>query len=166
MTNQLSSYHTLHWLALLLLFLNNTACSAEQGPADVPPLLDLHASALQAQAQRLPIMLVFATTHCPYCHQVREDFIRPLMQQGELSQRVIVRWIDVDLNRSIKDWQGNPTDYRRLAAQYGVSFYPTLLFIDAQGKELTERLIGISNEEFYAAYLESRMQQALSKLRR
>jgi hypothetical protein len=50
------------------------------------------------------------------------------------------------------------------AARYGVSLTPTLLFLNADGIELSERLIGIWSEDFYGGFIDSRIDTARDSL--
>jgi hypothetical protein len=41
-----------------------------------------------------------------------------------------------------------------------VSLTPTLLFLDADGNEISERLVGIWSEDFYGGFIDNRIDQA------
>ena len=50
------------------------------------------------------------------------------------------------------------------ASRYGVSLTPTLLFLNAQGVEMSERLVGIWSEDFYGGFIDNRIDEARERL--
>ena len=50
------------------------------------------------------------------------------------------------------------------ASRYEVSLTPTLLFLNADGVEMSEKLIGIWSEDFYGAYIDNRIDEARKRL--
>ena len=42
---------------------------------------------------------------------------------------------------------------------------PTLLFVDSQGRELAERMVGVTTLEFYGGYLDQAIDASSDKLR-
>jgi hypothetical protein len=53
-----------------------------------------------------------------------------------------------------------------MAREWKARFAPTVLFLDAQGREIAERLVGVTLIEFYDQYLWQRIGQAQTKLAR
>jgi hypothetical protein len=46
------------------------------------------------------------------------------------------------------------------ARRYGAEVMPTLLFLDGKGRELADRIVGISNIEYYGFYLDKAIASA------
>jgi hypothetical protein len=46
------------------------------------------------------------------------------------------------------------------ARRYGAEVTPTSLFMDGQGRELADRIVGISNIEYYGFYLDKAIASA------
>ena len=50
------------------------------------------------------------------------------------------------------------------AERYDVSLTPTLLFLNADGIEMSEKLVGIWSEDFYGGFIDNRIDEAREKL--
>lgn len=132
---------------------------------DVPHAQDLHADARDAQARGLPILLVFASETCSYCIQVEEDYLKPMLASGEYADRIMIRKLHLRDTRTLTDFDGSAVEAGVLASRYGVDLVPTLVFVDAQGREIAERLVGLSTVDFYWGYLLQSIETAQARLR-
>jgi len=45
-----------------------------------------------------------------------------------------------------------------------VSLTPTLLFLNADGEEMSEKLVGIWSEDYYGGFIDNRIDEARNKL--
>ena len=73
--------------------------------------------------------------------------------------------IDVlDRRQPIRDFAGQAG--AALAARWQARFTPTVLFLDAQGRELAGRLVGVAVPDFYGAYLDQALAEARHQLSR
>jgi len=131
--------------------------SAERQPPSLPVPTSLRAAALQAQALRRPLVLMVSVHNCAFCDVVRNNYLAPLHRRGELHA---VQIDMLDRHSPLQDFQGRSSNARELTRQWGVRIAPTLLFFDAEGREVARRLEGITVPEFYGAYLEQRLAQA------
>jgi len=84
---------------------------------------DYAAALKQGKAERKPILVVFSTTWCTYCRNMKED-VWPRAEVKTAVQPFVV--VEVDGERQPE-----------VAAKYQVTGYPTLVALDAEG-----RLIG------------------------
>lgn len=50
------------------------------------------------------------------------------------------------------------------ARQWQAAFTPTVLFFDARGNEIAQRLVGVAMPDFYGAYLDAELATARGKL--
>ena len=82
------------------------------------------ASAATESAGNLPRLWDFAATWCPPCKE-QKPIIEEL--QREFAGRIEIKSIDVDENKE-------------LASEYEVKAIPTLVFLDAAGKELSRHV--------------------------
>lgn len=140
-------------------------CSA--GQADLPEVeeaSDLRADARIAETRGLPILLAFSASYCGYCEQVEEWFLVPLLLAGYEENRILVRKVIVDNGHTLRDFDGSSVEGAALAARYQVRMVPTLVFVDARGGELAERLVGLTTVDFYGGYLESSIETATARL--
>jgi len=126
---------------------------------------DLQADGGLARAQRLPVVLFFHSTSCPYCRQVEDLYLRPLAGDNARAPRVILRAVEIDAPAAMKDFAGARTDMRTFAARQGVGLVPNIRFLGPDGSPLAPELLGYSSPDFYAGYLEDAIASATRKLR-
>lgn len=126
---------------------------------------DLSADGEYAQAHKLPILLAFTADYCDYCKLLEEDFLKPMLISGHYQDKILIRKVVVDSSYHLTDFDGTATYADQFASRYKVRLFPTLLFLDSQGNELAERMIGINTPEFYGGYLDQNIDLALSRVR-
>jgi len=141
--------------------MNNPPTLAPHPHASLPVPAALRAAALEAQALRRPLVLMVALDNCAFCDLVRTNYLGPMHRRGEL---VAVQIDMLDRHTALHDFQGQRSTARALTRQWGVRIAPTLLFFDAEGREVAPRLEGMSVPDFYGAYLEQRLAQARAAL--
>ena len=146
------------WLGWLLL----VAAGAGAQPA-VPGVDDLQRLAGTIRAEHTPLVLVVWAHDCPYCRVLDEKILRPLQASGELEGRALLRRLELD-GPDVRDFDGRLVTSREFADRYDAWFTPTVLFLDADGTELAERMVGLSNVDFYPAYLEQAIDRAVARL--
>jgi hypothetical protein len=147
---------------LALLALCPTQVTAQE---TLPPATDLRADAIQSRRQHLPILLFFRSATCPYCREVEELYLRPLLRDNGQAPRVILRTVEVDQARLLTGFDGKPGNMRALARTHGVALVPHLKFVGPEGERLAPDLVGISSRDFYNAYLEDAIRTAGARLR-
>ena len=153
------------WLGVLLL----TVASVQ---AEVLPYVkvreptDLQAVGQEAQQRQLPILIMFSRDGCPYCDVVREEFLKPMLRSGDYTDRVIMLEVYSDSYTPIRDFNGQMISAEDLAHRYRAGFAPTVVFLNYQGKELVERLIGITTRDFYGGFLDDAIEESLQRLRK
>jgi thioredoxin-related protein len=125
-----------------------------QAEVRVPVAEDLQQEGRQAQSRQLPIMLTFSADDCSYCELLEEDFLQPMLLSGEYEERVIIRKLILDDGSSVSDFSGRDIEATQLSEHYRVFVTPTILFIDGEGRELAERIVGINTPEMFGGYLE------------
>ncbi len=111
---------------------------------------------------RRPIMLFFTQPGCIFCEQARRQYIRPLAADAQWNARTLS--IEVSRTQKLRDFDGVETTGAEIARRYGVRVYPTVVFVDAIGKNLADPIAGFTVPDFYGAYLEDRLQQASARL--
>jgi thioredoxin-related protein len=96
---------------------------------------------------------------------LEEEFIKPMLRSGDYTNKVIMRQLDISYGKQVADFSGNMTSPASLANRHHVQVTPTILFLDANGRELVSRMIGINTIEFYGGYLDSAIDEALHIMR-
>lgn len=154
-------------LLLYALLLLPTAVIAEQ--AGIRPALveatDLAVERAKALREDKVILLLVSQDHCPFCHQIKREVLRPMIASGDYRDALIIRELFIDTGEWIKDFNGQMVDAAEFAHGYGVDLTPTLLFLAPDGSELTERLVGIQTPDFFYYYVEQSVNQAIAARR-
>jgi hypothetical protein len=146
------------WVATIL------ACAlAGTAAAEALPLArDLAADGRDARTSGRVIVVLFSTAGCPYCRQVRDAFLRPLL--AEEAKRVLVREIEVDGTQPVVDFDGRSATHRELGMARRVRLVPHVVFLGPDGENLAEPLIGISSVDLYGGLLERRIETSRARL--
>ncbi len=152
-------------LSVLLLF--SISLRAEQG---VPDVVLTTASNLQTDAQlsdnkKAPVLLFFSMKHCPYCREVEEEFLKPMLRNHDYDNKVIIRKVKLDEVDSLISFNGKEMDIEDFQDLYNVSMVPVVMLVDANGKLLTKEITGIANVHYYSAELDDKIERAQQKLR-
>jgi len=148
--------------AFLSLFLAGSSVAGDALPAAV----DLQADAQVARAQRLPIVLFFHSTTCPFCREVEDLYLTRLQKENEKAPHFLLRTVEISQAQPLVAFDGSSTDYRTFAKQQGVKLVPHLRFLGPDGTALAPDLVGLTPRDFYGAYLEDSIAEAGEKLRR
>lgn len=157
---------TVRWFWGWLILAWGTACPAAQ---PYPPLEfadDLSALGKLAAQRGAPIMLVFTRPDCPFCIRAKKDHLEPLRVSQSYGAKVIIREIEAANNRiALRDFDGQPTTHGDFARRYEVRNVPTVVVVDAQGKLLSDPIIGLTTPDFYNLYLEQAIDVGRLQLR-
>jgi thioredoxin-related protein len=137
---------------------------ARAGPG-LPAATDLQRDGRQALQVHLPLLLEFSAADCPYCQQVEQEFLVPLLISGEYRDRVLIRRLLVNSAAAVTDFDGVRRGAVDIARRYRAHVLPTLVFLDGHGNELAGHMVGISTPELYGGYLDACIDTALELVR-
>jgi thiol-disulfide isomerase/thioredoxin len=148
-------------IAAVTLFLAPLACAAAD--AMLPPIDDLGALATTVARTRVPVIVLFSTPGCPFCREVRQNYLAPRLaeQQQRSRPEYLLREVDITSRRPIGSIDGRPLTEAQFADRYGVGLVPVLIAFDAQWRPLGEPLVGLDRSGFYEAYLDRLISGAL-----
>ena len=141
------------------------ASAALHAEVRVPVAQDLQQEGQGARAGRLPILLAFSASECPYCEDLEEEFLEPMLLSGDYADKIIIRKLELDNGSRVRDFSGRSVEASELAHGLRVFVTPTILFVDADGRELAQRMIGINTLEMFGGYLDGCIDTALLNLR-
>lgn len=130
----------------------------------MPAAVDLRTDGLQAKREHKPIIIFFSLPECHYCHVVRENYLIPMLRDASAKQRPIIREIDMTDKNKVVGFDGKNITRSAIVKNMHVRVAPTLVFLDAEGKQLTEPLIGGDTVGFYDAYLQKTLNEATQKM--
>ncbi|MGE0079753.1 MAG: thioredoxin family protein [Thiohalomonadaceae bacterium] len=131
----------------------------------VPQPTDLREEAALASARRVPVLLMFSAEHCPYCMRMEDEFLEPMILSGDYEDKVVIRKLELG-EGTLRDFDGRTVTVNELAERYKVYVTPTLVFLDAAGRQLTEKMVGLSTPDFFGGYLDDSIDTSLARLRR
>ena len=125
---------------------------------------DFSAIAEVARREKRLILLLVSQEDCPYCHLIKAEIIRPMILGKDFENEILIRELFIDEGEIILDFQGNKREAADFAHDYGVFVTPTLLFLDADGKEQVKQMTGINTVEMYWYYLSQSITKALEQM--
>jgi hypothetical protein len=130
----------------------------------------VHAKNFQTDAQtaaqrRVPVMVLFTTPGCPYCEQVKREYLVPMHKDRAYRNRVIIREVTVNATTPLTGFDGTPTTEGAFAAANKVFMVPTVMVFDTRGTATSEAIVGLLIPDYYFGYLEAAIDGGLSKVR-
>ena len=125
---------------------------------------DLRDEARVARADNLILVLEFSSDDCAYCHKLEQLFLLPMQRNAEYDEKILIRTVSLDSFETLVDFNGQTVSTAEFASRYEVSLTPTLLFLNADGKQMSDKLVGIWSEDFYGGFIDSRIDEARDKL--
>ncbi len=152
----------LYMLFLGLVIFNGTAFAASEGSDPAKP--DWSKTALEAEKSHLPVILVFSADDCPFCERLKQTVLSPMINHGDLGKRALVREFNIGTGGKIKDFDGEKVRARRFVSRYHVFATPTVVILDAQGRELTDPIVGFNDPDDYRTHLEAALRASRTLL--
>ncbi len=149
------------WPAVAATFFLLAAASAQAG---VPLARDLGDAGRRAEQFCAPVLLEFAAESCDYCILLEREILGPTLLDESYDQRVVIRKVLIDDGSVLHDFDNRAVSTARIAKRYKVWVTPTVLFVDRNGKEIAERLVGFSSVDFYGGYLDAALDQSRHRL--
>ena len=127
---------------------------------------DLEKLGRQAREQGKVILLEMSASYCGYCKTLEEYILKPMLRSGDYSDHVLIRRLHIDSYYGLRDFDGGKTTPAKFSYQRDVSLTPTLLFLDGNGYEVSERILGVNTIEMYGAYVDEALRQGHQKINR
>jgi len=129
--------------------------------APIPEVNSLEEVAETARARGVPILVEFSTPWCRYCEALEQQVLKPLMRSGKYRNQIIVKKLEVNTYSSITGFDGKQYRTDQLSRMYDVDLYPTLVFFDGNGEEVSQRIVGITVLEYVAGELDKAIDEAI-----
>lgn len=155
-------------MSLAMLAYTTTTVKAESTSEEIDELImldNMQLTADQASKSCVPMVIMLSQLTCGHCEKLREKVLLPLMKSGELDNKVMFRELPVDSDELVTDINGNTATGMELAKRYIKNVLtPTMLIIEPSSNKVIERIVGISNIDFYSLYLEEEINSAYSNM--
>jgi thioredoxin-related protein len=138
--------------------------------SSLPPIVlkggsDLAKDGDESSEKQIPVLLFFSMEHCPFCMEVEEDYLKPLLRNAEYKNKVIIRKIRIDGTNFVRDFKGEVREPNEFSEQYNVSMVPTLVMVNSTGKRIVPDIIGIRNSHYYSSELDDAIEVSTKKIR-
>lgn len=135
---------------LLLPFVGRSA-----GDDSLPVATNLQQLAAESQRLRVPIVILFSTPGCPYCREVRRNYLAPRLAANAARPWPLIRELDITSRERVIDFDGSVRTQADVAARYGVGLVPVVMALDRRGQPIGEPLVGLDRSGFYESYLQA-----------
>lgn len=132
--------------------------------SSLPLATDLRADGRESRRRKVPIVVLFSLTGCPYCEIVRRSHLAPMLRDPAGSTRAIIRQIDIDIEHPVVGFGGGRTTHAAIAREHDVRSVPVVAFWDGEGRPVADSLRGMLLPDFYSAYLDAALETARSRL--
>lgn len=127
----------------------------------LPSAKSLHKELTLALRSGHPLLVLVSLNGCPFCKQVRENYLGP-MRSGRGQPMV---QIDMKSSASVQDFKDAAITHEKLVHAWEVTLAPTVLFFGRNGAEIAPRLVGFASPDYYGASLDRRLEQARAVMR-
>ncbi len=149
--------------SIFCIFLSTNLCAKESTTESASEVIksalieesDFQKLSQQMKKDSLGLVLMFHAEHCPYCALMENDILSPMVKSKEYDKKVLIRKLQIDESRQIKDFTGKIIEPSDFSNRYDATLTPTLVFLDYQGNEKAEKMIGINTVELFGAYLDA-----------
>ena len=166
--NFLNNQRNLLLLLLLFLFPVTSAVAYEESElpfVKIESLTDFASTKEEALNFNKIIMLEMSASYCGYCETLEEEIIKPMLRSGDYTDNVLIRRLQIDGATTLKDTTGIQLSPAEIAEKYDVNLTPTLLFLDGNGNEVSEKIRGVFSLDFYGGYVDEAIDQGLKVIR-
>lgn len=131
----------------------------------VPELQDLQTLAQKAEAKNLPIMITVGAEWCDFCYVLKKNVLDPMMLGGDYEgKKLYMRYLSLEDDTPIPGIAGEKMVKREWAEKHKADLTPTVIFIDSYGREVADKIVGISALELYMGLIHQRLNQAYKNL--
>ncbi len=118
-----------------------------------------------AEKRGIPILLMVSQYHCGFCQRMKQEVLHPMLLSGDYSDRVLIRELPIDPGETLTNFEGRHESAGAFSTRYQVRVTPTLLFLDAKGNEMAERILGINTVDYLLFYIEDAIDTATRRMR-
>ena len=137
------------------------AAAGSQRPGEtlaLPSIDDLRLLTAQMRRERIPLLLFFSTAGCPFCIEVRRNYLAPRLKES--AGALLIREVEIVGRRRFTGVDGKPQSEAEFASGFGVHMVPAVQLVDANLAPLGKPLVGIDASGFYDAYLTAAIEEA------
>ena len=154
-----------HILLVIFVLTGWYAVADELPPADIIEITDLSQLSAQAKTEQKLIMLEVSASYCSYCRVLEENIIKPMLRSGDYNANVLIRRFELDSYAALKDFEGSQVTNDELAMRWDIQVTPTLIFLNSQNQEVSNRIIGVNSLDYFGSYVDNAIDHGLAAIR-
>jgi len=110
------------------------------------------------------ILIIFGSSECSYCDTMKEEILHPMMLVQKKSN-YLIRHVDVkDKTAQIVDFDGKKITMHDFSLKHKSRVTPTLIFLDNNGIESAQRIVGINTLDLLSYYIDSSIEIVSKKI--
>jgi len=156
---------TMKFLMSTLIFLLSTGSYASENiESALIEENDFQTLSKTMKGENLGLVLMLHAEHCPYCALMENEILSPMVKSGEYDKKVIIRKLQIDEARNVIDFSGKTVEPSDISDRFKAIVTPTLVFLDHQGNERIEKMVGINTVELFGAYLDIEIDKLANEL--
>lgn len=121
--------------------------------------------AATARTRGVPILVVFCSYWCQHCDVLEQQVLKPMMLKDKYRERILLKKLEVDSDSTITGFDGRQYRSDEISKMYNVDLYPTMVFFDANGREVSQRIVGMTLVEQVVDKLDSAIDKAVQALK-
>lgn len=127
--------------------------------------MDFFTDAKIAKEKQIPILVMFSAPDCSYCELVRTEVLDSMSELSEYKDKIIIRNISYSSGKNIKDFDNETISQAQFSIEYATDFYPTLIFMDYQGRVLATK-VGVNLIDNYWTELDQIIEQTTIEIKK
>ncbi|MGV6851254.1 MAG: thioredoxin fold domain-containing protein [bacterium] len=131
--------------------------------AEVQDTQNLYATSLKAKNNSEVIILMLALTDCTHCARLRNEIFKPWALSDDYKNQAIFVETLIDADKTIKDFDGKTINAAKFGKKYHAVVAPVVVFLNSQGKELSNAIIGANSIDMYGFYFDNAIKEAINK---
>ncbi len=124
-------------------------------PSDLPAAARLAANVSQ------PLVLMVSLPGCPWCELLRRNYLLPMAAEGLPAYEFMIN----ERSRTLQDFKAHRTTPAALSSALKITITPTVLFFNAQGQEIAQRIEGVASADFIGAVIDERLAISRERLK-
>lgn len=153
------------FISCLIFIFSTGVNSASESTSALLEESDFQALSAELKKKSLGLVLMFHAEHCPYCALMENEILSPMIKSGEYTNKVIIRKLQIDEARDIKDFDGSVIEPSDISDRYNTVVTPTLVFLDYSGKEKAKAMVGINTVDYFGVYLDEEIEKLRANIK-
>ena len=154
-------------LLLLILCLSGFSAFANESlpRVEIIEVTDFSQLTKQAGKDQKLILLEFSASYCSYCVKLEEAILKPMLRSGDYEADVLIRKLQIDSYSQLRDFDGNLVSGDEIARRWQVKITPTIIFLDSQNQEVSERIVGVNSLDYFGGFVDNAIAEGLATIR-